>query len=557
MADRGIKSSVLQVAGAGFRLSLLLNAIGVQLDRDIQKIAKEISLFSLMLKQVGQTLQEAESIASQAALDTANEITAQSRTVFHEVNEMMEMSQQRDGNGQFQSITIAQRVKWCFKKQRVQYLLGQLETLKLSLAIMLQILQLGKTIAAARRDPSKPLPKAQDMLQERAEIQNMVVVRHWSSVDLRRLYQLAEEEVVRPTESPPPSYQSTEFASGDPRLSIKAPELEANTSQALVKYHELPLSQLDASLNKAMYRPNRILHASDGNEIDHLLDEWTRIREIEPRSRHRSHKYRSRYDTDEEDDSHLEFERSDDIGGLYIGGPTNGARSVKNVRFRAQMESDSEDSDNDKPQRGPPRRHILRSNEDSSSLSSSSSDSTPLSTSRRSSGSSAASRGPNEQNSTCRRYTPPTVQNSNAEIQPGRPSSRGGPPSPTQARPLPVQGQSWQGQYANAGLRPHQPHMPPAPHRTSSVSSYGMPAPVYGSPNPQVRPFYPPPPPPGQPKPQHAPRTSQRPRHRPPREKRQENKSSLRDAKKDVKRGLIGAGAVAGLMDILSGLGAI
>lgn len=144
---------MLQVAGAGFRLSLLLNAIGEELataDRDIQKIAKEISLFSLMLKQVGQTLQEAESVASQAALDTANEIAAQSQTVFHEVNEMMEMSQQIDGNGHLQSIKIAQRVKWCFKKQRVQYLLGQLETLKLSLAIMLQILQLGKTIAAAR-----------------------------------------------------------------------------------------------------------------------------------------------------------------------------------------------------------------------------------------------------------------------------------------------------------------------------------------------------------------------------------------------------------------------
>lgn len=416
----------------------------------------------------------------------------------------------------------------------------------------------GLTNTLCRRDRSKPLPKDQAMLQERAEIQNMVVVRYGSSVDLRRLYQLAEEEVVRPTESPPPSYQAIEVASGDPRLSIKASEHEANTSQALVKYHELPLSQLDASLNKAMYRPNRILHAPDGDVVDHLLNEWTRIREIEHRSRHRSHKYRSRYETDEEDDSHPEFERSDDIGGLYIGGPTNGARSVKNVRFSAQVESDSEDSDNNKPQRRPPRRHILRSNEDSSSLSSSSSDSTPLSTSRRSSGSSAASRGPNEQGPTSRRYTPPTIQNSNAEIQPGRPSSRGGPPSPTQARPLPVQGQSWQGQYSNTGLRPHQPHMPPAPHRTSSVSSYGMPPSVYGSPNPQVRTFYAPtPPPPGQPKPQHAPRTSQRPRHRSPREKRQENKSSFRDAKKDVKRGLIGAGAVAGLMDILSGLGAI
>lgn len=151
-SDR-IISSVLGVAGAGFRLSLLLNAVGGELataDLEIQKIAKEISLFSLLLKQVGLTLEGTESIASQAALDTANEITTQSQLVFTEVKEMVEMSQQRDANGNLRSITIAQRVKWCFKKQRVQYLLGQLEALKMSLAIMLQILQLGKTIAAAR-----------------------------------------------------------------------------------------------------------------------------------------------------------------------------------------------------------------------------------------------------------------------------------------------------------------------------------------------------------------------------------------------------------------------
>ena len=144
---------MLGVAGAGFRLSLLLNAVGVELataDLEIQRIAKEISLFSLMLKQVGLTLASAKSIASQAALDTASEITALSQTIFTEVKEMVEMSQQRDTNGILRSITIAQRVKWCFKKQRVQYLLGQLEALKLSLAIMLQILQLGKTIAASR-----------------------------------------------------------------------------------------------------------------------------------------------------------------------------------------------------------------------------------------------------------------------------------------------------------------------------------------------------------------------------------------------------------------------
>lgn len=394
------------------------------------------------------------------------------------------------------------------------------------------------------------------MLQERAEIQNMVVVRHWSLVYLRRLHHLAEDEAVHPIESPPPSYQSLELAGGDPRLSIKASQHGANTSQALVTYRERPLSQLDASLDKAMNRPDRILRAPGDDVVDHLLDEWTRIREIE-RFRQRSRKYRSRYDTEEEEeDSHPESERSNEIGGLRIEGPTNGARSVKNVRFRTRVESDSEDSNHAKPKSRPPRRHILHADEDSSSLSSSSSDVTPLSTSRQSSESSTAGRRLNEQTPSSHRYAPPAVQNGNAEILPGRPSSRGAPPSPVQARPIPVHVQSWQGQYGNAGLRPHQPHMPPTPHRTSSGSSYGMPPAVYGSPNPQGRLFYPPPP--SQPMPHHAPRSSQRPRHRPPREKRQENKSSsFRDAKKDVKRGLIGAGAVAGLMDILSGLGAI
>lgn len=148
-----IIASVIGVAGAGFRLSLILNAVGVELanaDVEIQSIARGISLFSLMLKQVGITLDEPKSIASQSALDTAKEITGQSQLVFDEIKNMVEMVQKRDDKGNLRSITVAQRVKWCFKKQRVQYLLGQLESLKLSLSIMLQTLQLGRRIEKSR-----------------------------------------------------------------------------------------------------------------------------------------------------------------------------------------------------------------------------------------------------------------------------------------------------------------------------------------------------------------------------------------------------------------------
>lgn len=390
----------------------------------------------------------------------------------------------------------------------------------------------------------------------------MVVVRHSSLVDLRRLYQLAEEEVVQAVESPPVSYETRPHTNGDPRLSIQASQHEMeDTSQTMVKYHELPLSQLDSSMNKAMYKPNRIMHAPDVNVVDHLLDEWTRVREIDPRFRHRSHKYRSRYETDDEDDSAPEFERSADIGGHYIEGPPNSARNVKNVRFRARVESDSEDSDKRKPNRRAPRKHILRSEEDSSSLSSSSSDLAPLPNSRRSSGSSTAGRGSTgpEPSSNSRRYTPSPAQSGAAEAQSGRPNSRGGPPSPLQPRPMPFPQQSWQGQFAGPAFRPIQPqNMSPGLQRPAPAVPYGFSPPAgYGPPNPQRLPSYPPPP--------HEATTSnpshhnsQRSRHRPKEKKRESKGSSFREhAKKDVTRGLLGAGAVAGLMDILDGLSAI
>ena len=152
-SSTGVIASVICVAGAGFRLSLLLNAAGCEIasaGMDIHSISKGVTLFSLMLKQVGQTLQASDSVHSSEALETAQEITHDCKLVFNEINEMLEKFRSKKGDG-FLCPTIQQRFKWCFKKGRVQYLLGQLESLKMSLLVMLQILQLGKLMAATPR----------------------------------------------------------------------------------------------------------------------------------------------------------------------------------------------------------------------------------------------------------------------------------------------------------------------------------------------------------------------------------------------------------------------
>ena len=131
-------------------MSLILNAVGSEVASagiEIHSISKGVTLFSLMLKQVGQHLQTPDSVHSSEALATAKQITEECQHVFDEISEMLDRVQSKkpDGSG---TLSLQQRFKWCFKKHRVTYLLAQLESLKMSLLVMLQILQLGKLMAS-------------------------------------------------------------------------------------------------------------------------------------------------------------------------------------------------------------------------------------------------------------------------------------------------------------------------------------------------------------------------------------------------------------------------
>ena len=151
--------NIISTAGEGFRLSLELQLVGQQpvlrdelasADIEIQMIIKKISEFSLMLKQVGKIMDENRTIASPKAIKTATDIKAQSERDFDEIKGMIEIEQKRDEEGRLCGIEVAEQVTRSFKKRRMQYLLGQLEYLKDSLAIMLQTLELGKEIATAQ-----------------------------------------------------------------------------------------------------------------------------------------------------------------------------------------------------------------------------------------------------------------------------------------------------------------------------------------------------------------------------------------------------------------------
>ncbi|KAL8765195.1 MAG: hypothetical protein Q9209_007656 [Squamulea sp. 1 TL-2023] len=588
MADFSIIATIIGIAGAGFRLSLVLNAVGVEMataDVEIQTIARAISEYAFTLKQLALTLESAKSIATQSAMETAKQIADQSQVVFNDIKEMTELDQKKDDHGHLQSIAVAQRVRWCFKKQRVNYLLGQLESLKLSLSIMLQVLQMGQSITRSRpfvsEDPSIVPPNEQAMLQEKAEIQNMVVVRHWSLVDLQHLYDLAQNEATERQnqhriEIPPPRFDGISHTNPDPRLRIEGPKNDEDLSKALVKYNETPLENLDDSLNRALHRPNKLLRTPGDDIVDRLLDEWTRVRGTPPRKRaHKSRKYRPRYDTDSED-SEIDFERGD-IGGRYIGAPP---RKPRNVHFeRARVESDSDESGHKNPRQRGLRHYVLDSDSVSTSTTESDSDSTPPRPPRRFSDGSRIKPAMQEFGNQNRR--PDT---SGGSPQSSRPTSRNGPQPAVFPRLGPIQNPSYPGQGptlhngpGSAGLRPPAPYnIAQGPQRMASSPLIGIPPaqihsgliPVSPGTSPNTRGMYFPPPP-NQPPPQPYPPPSSRSHHKSSKRRtgvesrngvdsRNGDKMTFKqNAKRDVKRGLIGAGAVAGLMDIIEGLGAI
>ncbi|KAI4123509.1 MAG: hypothetical protein LQ338_005233 [Usnochroma carphineum] len=575
--DATIIASILGIAGAGFRLSLVLNAVGVEMataDIEIQNIARAISNYAFTLKQLALTLESAKSIATQSAMETAEQIADQSQMVFDDIKEMTELDQRKDEQGNLRSIAVNQRVKWCFKQQRLQYLLGQLESLKLSLSLMTQVLQFGKLLMSIREDPSRPAPGEQAMLQERAEIQNMVVVRHWSFVQLRRLYELAvrEEEDQRDQrriEPPlPPRVDGIEHTRPDSRLQIQGPRTEEDLSKAVVKYNETPVHDLDESLSRAMCRPNRLLHAPGNDIVDLLLDEWTRVRATPTKKKHSNHKYRTRYDTESEG-SEIDLEGSRNIGGRYIGAPP---RRPKNVHFqRARVESGSEESDHHRPRHRPPRHAVLDSDSVSTSTTDSDSESPLPQPARRYSDGSKSK--PLMQDMADRNRHPYT--SGGGSPQTSRPNSRSGPQGPPSSRPIiPTQNGSWAGQGPQAqnpaNLRPPGLHtIPPGPKRMAPGGPvHGIPPVQQVSVSPGTSPnargmYYPPPPnqipPPGhyQPPPRQPPHKSSKKRNGVDGKASGDKHTFRENAKRDVKRGLIGAGAVAGLMDILEGLGGV
>ena len=144
------------VANKGLELSFILNALNSSaasnelssLQLQLNPIARGVSLHSFTLKEVGKELSSPETVHSEAALHKAEELASEAKALFAEIEHGLSRLQQPQING---SATTAQLFEWYFKSTKVAYLLAALESLNLSMSLLLQIIQIGKTMAHTSR----------------------------------------------------------------------------------------------------------------------------------------------------------------------------------------------------------------------------------------------------------------------------------------------------------------------------------------------------------------------------------------------------------------------
>jgi hypothetical protein len=144
MAEIGLIASVIQVAGAGLKLSQTLYQYGESVssaDRRIKDIAKEVQLTSFVIRELGDIFESDQSSAllSANAIKTAGETIDECSTVFTELDAVISKTKKSTTFGKF---------KFPFREPKIELLRSHIDKLKSTLQLLLQVLSHAHQLAS-------------------------------------------------------------------------------------------------------------------------------------------------------------------------------------------------------------------------------------------------------------------------------------------------------------------------------------------------------------------------------------------------------------------------
>ncbi|KAJ9638325.1 hypothetical protein H2199_007012 [Coniosporium tulheliwenetii] len=210
MADPfSVVASIVGIAGAGIQLSTTLYTYAetaFYADKSLQDIARDVSLTSSVLGQLGELLKQDKQakLCSEIALKTADEAVTGCRAVFTEIDTALQKSLKKTGDGK-SAVSKLQRLKW-----------------PCTLLLMLNVLAYAKKL------------KEEDPLAEeqRICIQRLIQVNQESTARLKQLEKFLSQQSSAAA-APSPDMQTAVLAPPTPPASNSSPVSSLGNTQCL------------------------------------------------------------------------------------------------------------------------------------------------------------------------------------------------------------------------------------------------------------------------------------------------------------------------------------
>ncbi|EOD49197.1 hypothetical protein UCRNP2_4039 [Neofusicoccum parvum UCRNP2] len=186
-------ASIIQVVASATRLSLSLYDFAISsppATREANRVAKSVSLFALMLKQVGTLLKEDLTSPSSQSYETVQDITLLAQTAFAAVEEVVSGKPQRDApQDADQSATPPRRKLDLVAQTKLRYLLAYVDSLNSTLSVMLQAFYTVRVIAWSRsRQDRVPASAADAVANERSQLEVLVIEQQLLLLDVSETF---------------------------------------------------------------------------------------------------------------------------------------------------------------------------------------------------------------------------------------------------------------------------------------------------------------------------------------------------------------------------------
>lgn len=151
LAAIGIVASVAQLADYGFKLSLKLYTFSSTVSSasdSIKSLSSDVSLTSTVLQELCLIIKSDEEshVVSGTAIHATSHTVKDCLAVFEQLDEALDKSMK--GMEEKGGKRVMERLKWPFKQPKMDLLRGNLDRLKASLTLMLQVLSYARDVSS-------------------------------------------------------------------------------------------------------------------------------------------------------------------------------------------------------------------------------------------------------------------------------------------------------------------------------------------------------------------------------------------------------------------------